>query len=195
MSLFNFLIHTPLRMAQVRRYATLPVQREENILEHSYVVALISYLIAKDCGADSGKAVQKALFHDMEEAVTGDICRDFKYLDTDFRNSLRKVEPNVMFSIADRLPYASLFESVLKEWEDSKDESLEGLIVEAADSLAVFVYLYEEYRKGNKMLLEEVWDEAERIAIEKLNLLPATSVALKTLDDFRNWKKEQCVEC
>lgn len=195
-SLFPFLVHTPVRMAQVRRYATLPVLREENILEHSYMVALISYFLAKDFEADAGKAVCKSLFHDMEEAITGDICRDFKYLDPNFRWSLGAVEPIVMNSICDKLP-SPIDIKAYEEWKDSKDNTIEGFIVEIADSIAVFVYIYEEFMKGNKFLMTDAWNLGYEVALTKLRGAEGTHriskdcLAYTTIMEFGKWHREQ----
>lgn len=193
-SLFSFLTTQSVRLAQIRRYATLPVQRPESVLEHSAAVGIISYLLAKDLGADANLAAAKALFHDFEEAITGDICRDFKYLDPVFRKSLEAVEPSVIERISLHLP-ASIQASFCSIWKWSKDSSPEGNIVEIADSISVLAYIYEEVIRGNMWLVNEPWDLAFPVAEEKLERMgfPENCLAARTLEEFQRWRQKLLV--
>jgi 5'-deoxynucleotidase len=192
-SLLNFLTTTTTSLAQIRRCATMPVQRPENVLEHSAMVGIISFLLAADLPeANPYVAASKGLFHDYEEAVTGDICRDFKYLDPEFREALAKVEPAVIASIAQKLPTLNLQVSFKYIWGYSKDSSIEGQIVSIADSIAMMVYIYEEVIRGNTWLVYEPWDLAYPTAMEKLKAynFPMNGLAARTLQEFQDWREK-----
>jgi len=49
------------------------IENPESVADHSYRVALLSMLLSDQAGADTLKAVRMALFHDLAEAVTGDL--------------------------------------------------------------------------------------------------------------------------
>lgn len=195
-SLLNFLTTTTTSLAQIHRCATMPVQRPENVLEHSAMVGIISFLLASDIPkADPYVAATKGLFHDYEEAVTGDICRDFKYLDPAFREALAKVEPAVIASIAEKLPTMNLQISFEAIWKYSKDNSIEGQIVSIADSIAMMVYIYEEVIRGNTWLVYEPWDLAYPTAMEKLKAyeFPLDGLAARTLREFQDWREKLAI--
>ncbi|MFA7142716.1 MAG: YfbR-like 5'-deoxynucleotidase [Candidatus Dojkabacteria bacterium] len=195
-SLLNFLTTTTTSLAQIHRCATMPVQRPENVLEHSAMVGIISFLLAADIPeADPYVAAAKGLFHDYEEAITGDICRDFKYLDPEFRKALAKVEPAAIFSIAKRLPTKKLLLYFYDTWHDAKDDSIEGRIVSIADSIAMMVYIYEEVLRGNTWLIYEPWDLAYPTAMEKLKAykFPKNGLAARTLQEFQDWREKLAI--
>ena len=48
-------------------------QGKENVADHSFRVAFMSYCLAKMSGADPCHAALLGLFHDLQEARTGDL--------------------------------------------------------------------------------------------------------------------------
>ena len=48
-------------------------QGKENVADHSFRVAFMSYCLAKMAGADPCHAALLGLFHDLQEARTGDL--------------------------------------------------------------------------------------------------------------------------
>jgi 5'-deoxynucleotidase YfbR-like HD superfamily hydrolase len=190
-SLFPFLTVVPTRLAHIRRCTNTPVAREENIQEHTFMVSLISYLIAEDMGADIGQTLSKALFHDIEEAVTGDITRNFKYCDEEFNKSLKNVLPAVMDKVVEDLPTDHLKTCVHDNWKYSKMD-LEGTIVDVADSIAMLCFIYEETIYGNYWVMRETGEYSFQVANEKINRynFKSDSLAARTVRAFECWYKE-----
>lgn len=50
------------------------VERTEDVADHSFSTALMSYLMAKRLGLDAERCALMALVHDLNEAVSGDIA-------------------------------------------------------------------------------------------------------------------------
>ncbi len=62
------------------------IKNPEHDGDHSYSTAVLSYLIAKKMGLDAEKCAVMGLFHDINEAITGDIA-------TRYDKSLQAVPP------------------------------------------------------------------------------------------------------
>lgn len=191
-SLFPFLTTIPVRLAHIRRLSNTPVHRVENIQEHTYMVCTIAYLLAEDMGADVGETVKKALFHDVEEAITGDITRQFKYCNAQFTNALNKVLPNVMSEVVNDLPTVSMKDAVYYQWKESKDDT-EGHIVDMADSIAMLCFIHEETMAGNKWVIQETGKYSLKVAQEKLVKygFGEETLAYKTVERFGIWMQKQ----
>ena len=61
------------RMSHVNRYSSVPVNRKENVAEHSWFVAFYAYMIGKDLEAhqhevDFGELLSRALVHDLRRS-------------------------------------------------------------------------------------------------------------------------------
>lgn len=192
-SLFPFLTTIPVRLAHIRRLSNTPVHRVENIQEHTYMVCTIAYLLAEETkGVDSGAVLKKALFHDIEEAITGDITRQFKYHNVTFTNALDTVLPSMMKSVVKDLPTKYLQDGVEIEWEFSK-EGKGGQIVDMADSIAMLCFIHEETTAGNKWVLQETGQYSLDVAQEKLYKygFSEETLAWKTVKKFSLWMQEQ----
>src|SRR5436853_94810 len=75
-----------LRVFHVHRFSGSPVHRKESVGEHLWLAALYSDLISQELEArlpeieiDTGKLLRRAIYHDVEESITGDIVRGVKY--------------------------------------------------------------------------------------------------------------------
>jgi hypothetical protein len=72
----NWDVETIVRMQGIRRWHMIPVLREQTLAEHSFNVAALHYVIRMRLDPSGGYAhpmAGAALFHDIEEAFTGDI--------------------------------------------------------------------------------------------------------------------------
>lgn len=192
-SLFPFLTTIPVRLAHIRRLSNTPVHRVENIQEHTYMVCTISYLLAEETkGVDSGEVLKKALFHDIEEAITGDITRQFKYHNENFTEALNDALPSMMEKVVENLPTKYLQDGVKIEWEYSKDGKA-GHIVDMADSIAMLCFIHEETMAGNKWVLQETGKYSLKVAQEKLSKygFGEETLAWKTIKKFQMWMLKQ----
>ena len=86
------------RMRYINRWGLMRNTFQENIQEHSHMVAVLAHALAvirRDVfgrEADPGLAVMAALYHDAPEILTGDLPTPIKYYDPEIRDAYRKVE-------------------------------------------------------------------------------------------------------
>jgi 5'-deoxynucleotidase YfbR-like HD superfamily hydrolase len=154
------------RLRYVIRYSTCQRLHSENVAEHSYYVALYSMLIAdwaiitnREAGSkvDHAEVVRYALLHDLEEAITGDIPRSFKYSLPEMAEIYHSGAEMAMTQICHELyPQGhssyTMCEEYINDWRQAKDEeTMEGCIVRFADYLAVLSYMVNELTNNKTM--------------------------------------------
>ncbi len=164
----KLLVGPVIRLKYVHRFTSCRTLQKESVAEHSYYTTLYALVIAEwyekrwqeneELGGyimpDFRKLLSKALVHDLEECITGDIPRDFKHqsvalnthIDKEARRTIQKVIKDIFQgdeSIWTRI------------WQESKDDSLEGIIISFADFLSVVSYAYEETRVARSLVLKE----------------------------------------
>lgn len=154
---------------------------EESIAEHSYMVSVISYMLAVKLKADVKKALVMALFHDFTESRTGDV---YKLADLYVKVDDKKA-----------IDDAFTKDSTTKEIHDlsveyEKKTSLESQIVHDADNLALILELKHMMENGNTNAKE--WFEAnvDRLRLKESKAL-AKEIKLSNSQDW--WKKERQV--
>ncbi|MBI5465839.1 MAG: HD domain-containing protein [Candidatus Kerfeldbacteria bacterium] len=129
---------------------------EDSILDHSFRVAMIGYLLATIEGAEADKVLKMCLFHDLAESRTGD------------RNWIHKkfVKVNESKATRDQLKNLPIQKPVIKLLNEYRiGKTLEARLAKEADILEQAFQLKEYADQGNK--------EAER-------WLPHNMVPLKT---------------
>ena len=64
-----------LRALDIIRWNMVPTQRQQSLAEHTFMVAMIAEQIANELGLSSSphRVIKMALYHDLEEVMTGDI--------------------------------------------------------------------------------------------------------------------------
>lgn len=153
-SLLDWMTGTIRRLSHIKRFSSFPVNRQENVSEHSFWVSTYAYIIALDfiekgIEVDCSKVCLKATLHDWEESMTGDIIRSFKYKSKKFREQSKEIENALVTeSLLMGLSH-NVKKKIFKEWTTSKDLSIEGRIVAFCDLLSVVAYCDEELRLGN----------------------------------------------
>lgn len=86
------------RMRYINRWGLMRNTFQENIQEHSHMVAVLAHALAvirRDVfggDADPGLAAAAALYHDAPEILTGDLPTPIKYYNPDIRDAYREVE-------------------------------------------------------------------------------------------------------
>jgi 5'-deoxynucleotidase YfbR-like HD superfamily hydrolase len=129
----------------VRRWNFHPHIRLENVAEHSYWVAVFTYIIAEP--EDRARLVAAALMHDAEEAVTADLPALVKAKTVDWdvvvghaeRELYGTAHPEICLKAPE--PLASL-------WADR--ENGKHVVIKIADLFAALMYAREEMSMGNK---------------------------------------------
>jgi len=130
---------------------TLP----ENVSEHSYHVALLTHALGTigrevfGQEVDVGAAVTLALFHDVEEVITGDIPTPVKHHSAGLLQSLREVQGMAEDQLLELVPpplidaYRPLILSEVADPELMR-------WVKAADKLAAYLKCSAEVAAGNR---------------------------------------------
>jgi putative hydrolase of HD superfamily len=142
-------------MHHIQRYSSLPVLKPENVAAHSWQVAFISMLIGWDLihrGGDvqMGDLLEKALCHDLSEAMSGDIIRSYAYSSPQMTEAKREADYQMTTRLTGEFGEAGT--PALLQWENAKNETDEGQIVALADVLTVVTYCVEERRMGSEEL-------------------------------------------
>ena len=151
-------------MASVRRYSQTKLVNDESVLEHTGFVGVVSYFIALHLmnqgeEINLGVLFAKAMAHDMEEVVVGDIPRPTKYHNERVKSALREVEKEAMDQIMDRIDVGNIY----VDWITSK-EGIEGEIVATADLIAVVYKAWQEIHIfGNKSMSNHIFGLHEHI--------------------------------
>lgn len=148
------LITTARKLNNIGRWANEFLHQRSSVAEHSFSVAQIAQLlgiIEEEHGRkiDWKRLYRKALNHDIPEAVMGDVISTTKNSNAEVKKALSLVEEtlveeNLLSSIQE--PYKSIYREIIF---DGKDESLEGLILAAADNLDALIECIQEIKLSN----------------------------------------------
>lgn len=136
------------RLAAIFRYSTLPTIHRESVAEHTCFVALNSYAIALDLRRrgfkiDIEQVLRSAVVHDIDEALTGDFIRTFKYSDAELTRTIKEATRKLMVSLP--LP-----PETLADWNEAKAWTLEGQVVHFSDLWSLCQFATREIRLGSE---------------------------------------------
>ena len=181
------------RMKFIRRWQLMRSTREENIMEHSHSVAVLTHaLCAVERGVfggevDSEKAVLYALYHELSEVMTGDLPTPVKYFNVSIHGEYEKLETLAVEKIEKTLPPEMRGE--LSPYLKADKASEEYTFVKAADKLSAYIKCVEEGKAGNtefKKAAEQIMAALEDMKMEELGyftegFLPAFGLTLDEL--------------
>ena len=108
--------------------------RQERVAQHTFRLCMFAWLVRDEIeGVDMDRVMQLCLFHDIGEAVTGDIPA-FEKTEED-----RRRERDVLQEIPSRLPkkQKSELESILNELEENKTP--EAKLLHALDKMEALI--------------------------------------------------------
>lgn len=154
--IFELFISPILQISHVVRFSIIHTTKKETVADHTGQVGIIAVVIADRCkrlgaNVDLGKVALYSLFHDCEEAITGDIPRPSKYFSEGTREGLEDLSDSVVQVMAKDLRFPDL----VTYWRDSKEKGLEGLIVGMADLIQAIKKVTEEVNLyGNYSMLK-----------------------------------------
>lgn len=154
--MFNFYAKA-FRLKNVQRWAIMRNIYTEDVSQHSFETALIANGIAVygvmyyNRSYDVGEITQLALFHDITEAITGDMISPIKYSNDALRDAYKSLEKEAMESLMSEFPgeirsyYSSLMEGVSIE---SKE------VIKAADTIVALIKCMKETSLGNRDFID-----------------------------------------
>lgn len=145
----------------------------ENVMEHSYEVAVIAHglaVVSKRVfgqDVDPQEVATAALFHDASESLTGDLPSPIKYHNSMIRDAYKGVE-----RVAEREMLATLPEALRDDYIDlllhERHSPAVEKLVKAADIIASLVKCKAEVNAGNREFAKALLDVEDRV--NKLNL-------------------------
>lgn len=140
------------RMRLISRWGLMRNSFQENVQEHSHMVAVLAHalaLIRREVfhgEADPERAAVVALYHDAPEILTGDMPTPVKYYNPEIREAYRQVETFAAGRLLSMLPdeLRGSYEPILREADPET-----AALVKAADKLAAYIKCLEEMKAGN----------------------------------------------
>ena len=140
------------RMRYIERWGLMRNTFQENIQEHSHMVAVLAHALAvirrEVFGGeiDPGRAAVLALYHDAPEILTGDLPTPVKYYNPEIQDAYRAVEEVSAQKLLSMLPEGlrPAYAPLLLPEEDGCHA-----LVKAADKLAAYIKCVEELKAGN----------------------------------------------
>ena len=142
------------RMRYINRWGLMRNTFQENIQEHSHMVAVLAHALAvirRDVfggDADPGLAAAAALYHDAPEILTGDLPTPVKYFSAEISGAYKAVEAASCQSLLDLLP-ADLREDYAPYLLPAGAYARYLPYLKAADRFSALVKCMEETRQGN----------------------------------------------
>ena len=140
------------RMRYISRWGLMRSVVQENIQEHSHMVAVLAHALAvirrdvlgEPCNPDHAAVL--ALYHDAPEILTGDLPTPVKYYNPAIRAAYRQVEAAAAQQLLEMLPEAlrPSYAPLLRETDDPN-----WVLVKAADKLSAHIKCLEELKAGN----------------------------------------------
>ena len=142
------------RMRYIGRWGLMRNTFQENIQEHSHMVAVLAHALAvirRDIFGreiDPGQAAVLALYHDAPEILTGDLPTPVKYYNPEIREAYREVEEVSAQRLLSMLPddLRPAYVPLLAQGEGDGYHEL----VKAADKLSAYIKCVEELKAGNQ---------------------------------------------
>jgi len=159
---FTTLAFNPMmRMNEVNRYSGVHLESPESLSDHITDISMMCYVIGRklmNLGEEInlGSLLEKALLHDMDEVLTGDIPRNTKYATDEVHEELEKVAKRAIKEIQDAVG----IEDLTKIWSEAKSEK-EGFIVKVSDMLCVVRKAIIEVELRNNLSFLKVISELE----------------------------------
>jgi len=174
------------RMRYIGRWGLMRNTFEENIQEHSHMVAVLAHglaMIQRDIlgePADPDRCAAAALFHDASEILTGDLPTPIKYYNPDIRDAYKQVEAIACRKLTGMLPekLRSLYADLLTPADPQVEE-----LVKAADKLSAHIKCLEEEKAGNHEFCAAA--RQTRQALEDMHLPEVNLFLEEFLPSFR----------
>ena len=146
------LINAAFMLSNVKRFSGKCLNNEYSVGEHCFRVALLAMMILDDYNQRNTKnkismeeTLKKALLHDIEESIVGDIpspVKKYGNLKEELRNASEEILKNEIISDS------YFFDQYLKLWKEDKSGP-SGEIIILADSLEVLIVSCREINRGN----------------------------------------------
>ncbi len=157
----------------IKRCSTTPVVKSYSVAEHSYYVALYSMVISRILGFKGDRFLrvmyEKALVHDLDECIVGDVIFTTHYNNPSFEKELALTREKKLRELLCNVSSSILSCEIMDLWNSSKN-GMEGEIVKFADRLELMFYCLVEKRLGNSFvgnIFYNCYDTIEKMKVFK----------------------------
>ena len=143
------------RLNNIQRCMTFPVIKTETVASHSCFVSMLCSVVGREYNAtyedtvDMGVLLEKAIFHDSEEAYTSDIPWNVKHFSDEVHKSIEGMISSRLNEVFNDCSFVSDLHEVIVECKSG----LEGNIVNLCDMIELGLYCYDELNMGNNNML------------------------------------------
>jgi 5'-deoxynucleotidase YfbR-like HD superfamily hydrolase len=152
------------------RFSNAKLIHEESVLEHLGCVTLTCFILWHEMQVRDpsvtiglGEVLGKAVVHDVEELLMGDVPRTTKYSSTTSLTTYHQMEDIAMMKIFQSLDIKS--RAIVMEHYNAK-KGASGLVVKIADALAVVYKVNEEaIERGNRAMLSRTTSITEQLEV------------------------------
>lgn len=160
------------RLRWIERWGLKRNITRENVVEHSWEVAVLAHLLANIRNAqfggdvDANAVAAAALFHDASEVLTGDMPSPVKYHSPEITRAYKAIEHQAQTELWQLLP-APLRERYRPLLLDEAMPPAHHELIKAADLLSALLKCRHETRAGNREFETAQADislKAERLA-------------------------------
>ena len=171
------------RMKYINRWGLMRNTIQENIQEHSHMVAVLAHALAVieneflDGDVDVGAVTVAALYHDASEILTGDMPTPIKYHSPEIQSAYKSVEIMAEKQLLHMLP--ETLHPTYREVLNPSDVHIHHL-VKAADKLSAYLKCVEELKAGNR---EFSLAKTQTYAALMENPLPALAYFMEHFSD------------
>lgn len=155
---------------------------QENVMEHSYEVSVITHALGLignrfyGKNIDANAAAVAALYHDSSEVLTGDLPSPIKYHNKKIRDAYKEVEYTAEREMLSTLPEA--LRDDYREYLLHDELSAEvTMFIKAADLIASLIKCKAEIKAGNAEFVKAVADTELRL---KAMAMPEIDYFLET---------------
>lgn len=165
MDFFTVLNSSIKRLSHVRRYASFRAIWEENVAEHVYFAMKYGHVLACDLQrrgyeVNVQDVLEHLLYHDDEEALTGDQINIFKNSTPQLKRAIKEASALCMKQLASE--FGTHGERILSILDRPAGKTLEDRIVDFADLVCIIAYIREDIQSGNQAF-EPVMRDIHRI--------------------------------
>ena len=163
----EFLAHL-WKMKYIRRWGLMRNVESENLHEHSWQVAVTAHLLAVLYNEDAEKPVDPdrvaaaALFHEIGEAIVGDLPTPIKYFNQETQRAFEKLETSARDRLLTTLP-SSMQAGYRQLVCTGLEQTIEGNLIKAADRLCAYIKCRQELKYGNSDFEYAVHQVRERL--------------------------------
>lgn len=190
-----------MRLKYINRWSLMWNTNAENVMEHSFQVAMLAhalYVIREERfpealpKLDLGELLCQALYHDASEIITGDMPTPIKYQTVELREAYAVVEQKATERLLSMLPEELREAYAPSLLSDDERGGMTHKLVKAADCLCAYIKCVEEQSRGNnefKLALEQTKSKLDSFELPELayfceHFLPAFSYSLDELQGY-----------